>query len=255
MMKNKVDFRQINLLIQRYMFENWSKEVLFWSIITLFFTVLDNRYFVIFVLFISGIIYSVRLHKELMNGTNGIHFMMIPATQTEKLISNIFLNTVYHFFMILFSYSIGNVLVILLYHVILKINVPVNWDLFQVTNNTFADGYILVSSRNVFWQIFGLFAFSQAIFTLGSLYFKNNIVAKTILSFIFIGFIFFMVQLILFKFLWDIKYLSNALFPILVMINDATLPPIVHKIITIGSYITLPYLWVVSYFRLKEKEV
>lgn len=237
------------------MFENWSKELVFWIIITLLFTMLDNRFFVISVLFLSGLIYSVRLQKELMSGTNGMHFFMIPATQTEKLISNFFLNTIYHFFMVLFSYSIGNMLVTLLYHTILKINVPVNWDLFHVSSNVYVDGYIQVRINNVFWQIFGLFAFSQAIFTLGSLYFKNNIVLKTILSIIFIGFVFVLVQIFLFKSLWDIKYLSNAFFPLLVMINDATLPPIVGKIATFGSYIMLPYLWVISYFKLKEKEV
>jgi len=221
----------------------------------LLFTVLDNRFFVIIVLFISGLIYSVRLHKELMRGSNGIHYLMIPATITEKLIANIFLNTVYHFFMTLLAYSIGNLLVTLLYHVILKIQVPVNWDLFSVSNTVYVDGYIQVITKNVFWQIFGLFAFSQAIFTLGSLYFKNNIVAKTILTVVASGFVLFILQLFLFKTLWDIKYIGNAIFPMLVMINDATIPPVVNTAITILCYIILPYLWVISYFKLSEKQV
>lgn len=254
-MDKTFSFRRIILLIQQYLFENINREIMFWSIITFIFTILDHRSFVIIVLFISGLIYSLRLHKELMKGPNGMHYLMIPATQTEKIISNFLLNTVYHFIMTLVAYSIGNLLVTLTYQLILKIDIPVNWDLFQVSNTVYVDGFIQVIEQNVFFQILGLFAFSQALFTLGSLYFENNAVFKTVFSILFIGLTLFLLQIFLFKSIWDIKYLSNAIFPMFVMITDSTIPAIVDKAITIGSYLILPFLWIVSYFRLTEKQV
>jgi len=254
-MKFTFSFRRVILLIQRYLFENISRELLFWGIITLIFTILDHRSFVIIVLFISGLIYSLRLNKELLRGTNGMHFLMIPATQTEKIVSNIFLNTIYHFSMTLLAYSIGNLLVTLIYHVILKIDIPVSWDLFQTSNTVFVNGFMQVIEQNVFWQIFGLFAFSQALFTLGSLYFINNAVFKTVFSLLGIGLVLFLFQIFLFKTIWDIKYLSNAIFPMFVMITDSTIPAIVDNAITIGSYLLLPFLWIVGYYRLTEKQV
>lgn len=248
-------FRRVILLIQRYLFENISRELMFWSIITLIFTVLDHRVFVIIVLFISGLIYSLRLHKELMRGPNGMHYLMIPATQTEKIVSNIILNTVYHFGMTLLAYSIGNLLVTFIYHVVLKIDIPVSWDLFQVSKAVYVDGFIETTQRNVFLQLFGIFAFFQAIFTLGSLYFKNNAVYKTVFSIIVVGFILFLFQVFLFKTIWDIKYLINAIFPMFVMISDSTIPAIIDNAITIGSYFLLPFLWIVSYYRLTEKQI
>jgi hypothetical protein len=254
-MDKKINFKRILLLIQRYLLENISRELMFWSIIALIFTVLDHRVFVLFVLFSSGLIYSVRLQKDLLRGPNGMHYLMIPATQTEKIISNIFLNTFYHFSMTLLAYSIGNLLVTLTYHIILKLKIPVSWDLFQVSNTVYADGFMQVTHQNVFWQIFGIFAFSQAIFTLGTLYFKNNAVIKTVFSIVIIGMILFFIQIILFKTIWDIKHLSNAIFPMFVMISDSTIPAIADKAITVGSYLLLPLLWIVSYFRLTEKQV
>lgn len=254
-MKFTFSFRRVILLIQRYLFENISRELLFWCIITLIFTILDHRSFVIIVLFISGLIYSLRLNKELLRGANGMHFLMIPATQTEKIVSNIFLNTIYHFSMTLLAYTIGNLLVTLIYHVILKIEVPVSWDLFQTSNTVYVNGFMQVIEQNVFWQIFGLFAFSQALFTLGSLYFANNAVFKTVFSILGIGFVLFQFQIFLFKTIWDIKYLSNAIFPMFVMITDSTIPAIVDNAITIGSYLLLPFLWIVGYYRLTEKQV
>lgn len=253
-MKFTFSFRRLILLIQRYLFENISRELLFWGIITLIFIVLDHRSFVIIILFISGLIYSLRLNKELMRGTNGMHFLMIPATQTEKIVSNMFLNTIYHFSMTLLAYSIGNLLVTLIYHVILKFDIPVSWDLFQTSNTVYVNGIMQVIEKNVFWQIFGLFAFSQALFTLGSLYFINNAVLKTVFSIIGFGLILWLFQIFLFKTIWDIKYISNAIFPMFVMISDSTIPAIVDKAITIGSYLLLPFLWIVGYYRLTEKQ-
>ncbi|MDP4239855.1 MAG: hypothetical protein Q8904_10355 [Bacteroidota bacterium] len=254
-MNKKFSFKRVALLLQRYFFENMNREIMFWCIITLLFTMLDHRNFVILVLFVSGIISAVRLNKELFKGPNGIHYLLIPAKHVEKLTANIFLTTVYHFVMIIISYCIGNLLVQLIYHFILKLEVPVNWDLFQVTNSLNINGVIQATNQNVFWSVLGLFAFSQALFLLGSLYFQRNAILKTILSIVVIGIVLFNIQVFLFKTMWDVKYISNAILPALVMLNDSDLPPLVDKVFLLGSYLMLPFLWTVSYFRLSEKQL
>lgn len=253
-MKNGFSFKRIGLLLQRYFLENMSREIMFWCIIIFTFTVLDNRVFVLTVLFISGLIYSIRLHKDLLKGSNSMHFLLIPATHAEKLASTIFLNTFYHLAMTVLSYSIGNFLISFTYHFILKIQVPVNWDLFQDTSIIAVNGFFQPVVKNVFWSVFGLFAFSQALFTVGSLYFKNNVVTKTIFSIIGLGLFIFILQLIIFKTFWDVKYISNAILPMFVVITDFTIPNVFKTAFVIGSYLLIPFLWTVSYFRLTERE-
>ncbi len=254
-MINTFSFYRLGLLLKRYFLENLHREIMFWCIIIFTFTVLDNRVFVLIVLFVSGLIYSIRLQKDLLKGSNSLHFLLIPATHTEKLVSSIFLNTFYHLGMTVLSYSIGNLLVSLTYHFILRIDVPVNWDLFIDTSIINVNGILHPVVNNVFWSVFGLFAFSQALFMVGSLYFKNNVITKTFLSIFGFGFAMFLLQLILFKTYWDVKYISNALIPMFVVINDFTIPTVFKSAFVYGSSILIPFLWIVSYFRLTEREV
>jgi len=247
--------RRVILLLKRYFLENLSREIMFWCIITFIFTVLDSRIFVLIVLFVSGLIYSIRLHNDLLKGAKGIHYLLIPATHGEKLVASIILNTIYHFAMTILAYSIGNLLVTLTYHYLLKMAVPVNWDLFQETSTVVIDGFYVPDVKNVFWSVFGLFGFSQALFMLGSIYFKNNIVFKTIFSLFAIGFVVVIVQLVMFKTLWHVKHLANTILPVFVIITDATIPTIIKNVAVIGSYLFIPILWTISYFSLTEKEV
>ena len=253
-MTNGISIKRIGLLLQRYFLENLYREIMFWCIIIFTFTVLDNRVFVLMVLFVSGLIYSIRLQKDLLKGSNSMHFLLIPATHAEKLISTIFLNTFYHLGMTVLAYSIGNLLVSLTYHFILKIDVPVNWDLFQDTTIVSVNGIFQPVVNNVFWSVFGLFAFSQSLFLLGSFYFRNNVITKTLVSIIGFGLLIFILQLLIFKTFWNVKYLSNAILPMFVVVSDFTIPNVFKTSFVIGSYLLIPFLWVVSYFRLTEKE-
>jgi hypothetical protein len=252
---NKVfSLRRVGLLLHRYFLENLNREIMFWCIVTFTFIVLDHRIFVLLVLFVSGLIYSIRLHKDLMKGSNAMHYLLIPANHSEKLVSTIILNTFYHFSMTIIAYSIGNLLVTLTYHFILRMPVPVNWDLFQDTTVIVSNGFIQPVVRNVFWSVLGLFTFSQSLFMLGSLYFKNNAVTKTILSILGFGVVLFLLQLLIFKTLWDVKHLKNAIFPMFVVVSDFTIPNVFKTAFVIGSYLLIPFMWIVSYFRLTEKE-
>jgi hypothetical protein len=253
-MENKFSLNRIGLLLRRHFVENSRQEVMYWVVILFIFTVMDQRNFVITVLFISGLIYSTRLHKALLKGSNGIQYLLIPATLSEKLTVSFLLSTVYHFGMTLLAYSIGNLLVTLVYQVLLKIQVPVNWDLFVSSKTLLVNGIPQLLTQNEFWLILGYFSLSQSIFMLGALSFRTQTFVKTLL--VTLGVVLFLsgIQLILFKSLWSVRYLSNAILPIIIMLDEFTIPDILLIFINIASYIFLPFFWLVSYLKLKERQ-
>ena len=254
-MKKKFSIKRVALLLQQYFLENLNRELIFWLMITFLFTVLDHRDFVLIIMFISGLLYSFRLQKDFFRGQKGMLNLLIPATPAEKITTIVILNTIYNFGMVLLSYAIGNMLVILIYHGIVKMDIPVSWDIFEATTVTYINGYMQAVIQNVFWNILGYFAFFQAVFMLGTIYFKKYAILKTIFSAILIGLFLFLVQMILFKSIWDIKYLSNAILPAFFMISDGTIPEFIKSAINYGSFIFLPFLWLASYVRLTERQI
>ena len=254
-MKTNFNIQRISLLLKRYFVENSYREIMFWSIIILVFTVFDQRDFVKIVLYISGLVFSVNLYKELWNAPSSIHFFMIPATQIEKITVAVLLNTLYFFVMTLLAYFLGHMLIILVYHLILKIQIHINWDLFEATKTIFMNGKTYVSINNEFWKILGNFAFIQALSMVGSLYFKNNSTLKTMISIFGIAIIIGITQLLLMKiFLGDIS-LADSIVYINIAINNPNVPTTIEYLIRFIGYLLIPFLWLVSYFRLTEKQV
>lgn len=251
-MKNTLSLNRIRLLLERYFVENVYREILFWSIMSLIFTVFDQRIFVISVLYISGLFFSVHLFKQLWQGTNGYFYMLLPATHTEKLIATLFLSSVYHFGMTIFAYTIGNMLVTLIYHFMLRIDIPVSWDLFYSTTNYIENGFMQTAVKNEFWEIWGKFAILQAVMMVGALYFKRYATLKTIASVALFGLLLVVIQLLFFKTVWDVKHLHNALFNVIVMYNDGTIPLLLEQVFIIILYVMIPYFWLIAYYRMKE---
>jgi hypothetical protein len=254
-MNKKFKISRVGWLMHRYFIENISREIMFWAIISLLFTILDQRDFVLLVIFITGIYNSVFLNKDFSVQTSGMHYLLIPATHAEKLTTKIILGIFYHFAMSLIAYVIGNLLIILIYHTILRFQIPVNWDIFISSQTIEVNGILQIVNQNELWKIIGLFALTQSIFLLGSLSFKRHAILKTLFCVLCLIFIVIGLQLFLFKTMWDVKHLQNALLPVLVMISDSTIPDIIEKAIIFGSFLILPFLWTVSYFKLKEKQI
>lgn len=254
-MKTNFSIKNISLLLKRYFVENAYREILFWSIIVLIFTVFDHRDFVQLIIIASGLIFSTNLYKELWNAPSEVHFFMIPATQVEKIMVAVFLNTVYFLAMSLLAYIFGHVLIIFVYHLILKIEIPISWDLFQATKTIFANGRTYVSVENEFWKILGNFAFIQALSMLGSLYFKINSTVKTIISLIGITIFIGIIQMILMRlFLGDLG-VGDSLVYLNIALKNPNTPTFIDFSMRILGYLLIPYLWVICYFKLTEKEI
>lgn len=254
-MKTNFSIKSISLLTKRYFEENAYREILFWSLITLVFTVFDQRDFVQLVIIAGGLIFSSNLYKELWNAPSGIHFFMIPATQAEKITTAILLNTVYFFAMSILAYILGHILIIIVYHSILKIQIPISWDLFQATKTVFAEGKTYVTVENEFLKILTNFAFIQALSMLGSLYFKVNSTIKTIISLMGFAVLLGITQLILMRiFLGDISVVDSFIY-LNIALKNPTIPTYINYAMHILGYLLIPYLWIISYYKIKEKQL
>ena len=254
-MNKTFSINRIGLLLRRYFLENLYREIKFWSFVTFVFTMLDHRIFVLIVLFLTGLLYSIRIHNDLTKDSNRLHYLLIPASHAEKVTTTIFLTTFYHFLMVYLSYCLGNLLVILTYHFVLKMPVPVNWDLFEESSIVISNGVMIPRVKFVLFSVLGLFAFSQSLFMVGSLYFRRNAVIKTIVSILGFGFGLFLLQFIFLKTLWGVKHLINAILAMVVSLFDFSIPDIYQTIFVIAASVLAPYLWYVSYLLLSEKEV
>ena len=131
---------------------------------------------------------------------------------------------------------------------------PVSWDLFHsVAMHNY--GQINVSPTNGFWDLLASFATIQAIFMLGSLYFNRNVVGRTMLSLLGIGIVLTIIQLILIKMIFGSFSLTGEMFSMSIMMNDSVYTSGIKIALKTGGYLLIPFLWVVSYFRLTEKQV
>jgi hypothetical protein len=90
---------------------------------------------------------------------------------------------------------------------------------------------------------------------LGALYFKHNTIGKTWLTFfglmIFLG----LFQLLLMKILWLDIELAGKSITSYSMQNQSSLELMSGRVGQVLSYTITPFLWIVSYFRLTEKQV
>ncbi|MFZ4724723.1 MAG: hypothetical protein ACOYMD_04690 [Paludibacter sp.] len=255
-MKLNISLNKILYLLKQYFTENLNGQIIYWSIMTLLFAAFDQRGFVLMVLYISGFVFTIQLNSKLNKQTVGMQYFLLPASQTDKIVVSIILNTIYYFVMTILAYVVGNLLILLIYHGILKIDVPINWDLFQFSIPSLNDGIMQLTERNEFWSILGTFATIQSISLLGSLYFKRNPMGKTILSVITIGLMFLIIQFLLMDiFIGNIEFFEKIKWLTIIYneINVSTSTGIL--IMKMCVSLIIPFLWLVSYFKLTEKQI
>jgi uncharacterized membrane protein YwzB len=94
----------------------------------------------------------------------------------------------------------------------------------------------------------------QAVFLLGSVYFKRNAVGKTFLAFILLTIIIGILEVTLLKLLFGSTNIEMHNVNIDILDADSLFPGLSY-IGTVMKYSLAPFFWIVSYFRLTEKEV
>lgn len=247
-MKTTFSFERLGLLLRRFFIENKQKEIIFWAILTLVFVVIHQEESVKMILYISGFIFAARQYKIFSNTPNGMHYLLIPATHTEKLTASILLSTIYFFTATMLAYVIGNIVGTNLINLILDRSTPIEWDLF-VAKEWMKNG------ESPLFMLIKSFLFIQAVFMLGALYFKHNAIGKTWLTFFGLMIILGLFQLMLMKILWfDLELAGKSITSYSIQ-NQSSLDFLSGRVGEVLSYTITPFLWIVSYFRLTEKQV
>jgi hypothetical protein len=271
MKTNYFDFRRVGLLFQRYFVERFRSELIYWGIMAIVFMFLRNSPSSMFALIlIAGIFYAARFFKEIHHSGNGVAYFMIPATQLEKLTVAVVMTTVYFYVMMMITYIIGNLTGTFLSNMLASLDFfsislfhhsSLQWVLFEKAGLFPIAMFEVINSdvgniRNAGWFL-SVFLLIQSVFLLGSIYFKRSQVFKT-----------FLTVFLLFLFLFVLSLIEGKLIlgDHIQTMTGAELKAASDKewdmwleIFAVPAkicYFLLPvYLWVVSYFRLTEKQV
>ena len=258
MKTNIFNFRRMGLLFQRYFIERFRSELIYWGIMVIVFVFLRNNIQPMSgLIMIAGAFFAARFSREIHHTTNGGAYFMIPATQLEKLTVAIVMTTLYYLAMMIMAYVIGNVTGTLLNNALASLDfLPVHhstlqWDFFEKVNPNFLVLNNNAVDFNYSAPFFVGFLFFQSLFLFGGIYFRKNQTFKT-----FAAFILFILILAIFIGI-ELKYIIgdfSATFSIAK--NDLELwARMVEYTVKIIFYLLPPFFWVVSYFRLTEKQI
>ncbi|HRZ98407.1 MAG TPA: hypothetical protein P5084_12695 [Paludibacter sp.] len=250
-MNTTFSFYRLGLLLNRFFVENKQKELTFWAIAIVVFMLMYNAASVGMFIIIAGFIFASRIYKSFGYTPGGMHYLLIPATHLEKLVSGIILSTIYFLIGVLISYMLGNTIGTHLGNLIFGTNNEVNLQLFDFSNKM---QYMDSGTIYPYIDMFIGFAIVQSIFLLGSIYFKRNPIGKTFLAIIAFSVVIGLFEVFLLKLNFDITSLQHEN----ININILDLKSMFPGAETFGQIIKFsiaPFFWVVSYFRLTEKEV
>ena len=251
-MNTTFSFNHLGLLIKRYFVENKQRELSFWGIVIVVFMIMHESTAIEVFFYVSGFIFAARMFKIFSYTPGGMHYLLIPATHVEKLITAILLSTVYFFIMLLISYSIGNALGTTLGNLIFNMQNPVSLDLFQMESITKVWANQVVT-HNGLVSIYLNFALIQSVFLLGSVYFKKNAMGRTFLTFIFITIVIGLIEVLILRVTFGTFSLTGQNMNL--TISGDNLFPGFEQAGKIVKYLMIPFFWVVAYFRLTEKQV
>ncbi len=269
-MNNTFDFNRFSLLVKRQWIEN-KKLFLMASVILLGLGIVFYSFNMSFItgklingdarmviltssFFVVGTFFTNYILKDFSNKNSGTNFLLIPASHLEKL-----LNVAFYTFIIfpivywLLSYtidfafvSIGN-------------NIMSNYDnvngLPLVEKNEF---WLNASSKKDTWSkslIFGIWLIVQSPFVLGSIIFEGWAYIKTGFAGIIIFFLIYLIAGIAFEILvtdmaHQVEVNSSSYLQI-----KPTRDSLENMTILCLKYVFTPILLLITYFKLKEKQV
>ncbi|MBS4013919.1 MAG: hypothetical protein KGZ97_09230 [Bacteroidetes bacterium] len=189
-----------------------------------------------FIMFVGGYIFTSRIFNELQSPAKSHFYLSLPARPEEKLISAWLISSV---FFLIVSYVLISLISLLISGVLLL----------------FFDGTLKVFNPLSIDALYiaAVFIITNSVFFLGSIYFKKNNFLKTILT-VFVTFVtIFTFTLILILII--IKPFQYAHHSVGFQIDFAEVEYINSIISYLFWYAMAPFILVVSYFRLKERQV
>lgn len=241
-----MNIKNIKNLFKTYFIENWKTDLFQFGIlavIVLFGIIMNGRVnnfnFPIFVSIIFLIIYPERLFRNLHSNSPKIHYLSIPASNSEKVVTNMLLANIYYVVGLVISCALGLVLA----HLYLKVRGFEGVCFYNVFDGN-AAGILMIYAM-------------LAVFFFGSIYFRRRTTLSTIGVGMLIGFVF------------------SALITLTLWVNGLTLIPkdaafrdfvwsfdssismsdtMEKTMIYVGLSVSIIYFYALSFLRLKETE-
>lgn len=205
-------------------------------------------------LFAVGTFYASQYFSDLGSRPKGINFLLVPASAFEKLLCSLLYSVVLFFAVFLTSYYLVDTLMVAIANSLPHTPKTTVLNIFNV---------VVIPVNHDSTVNFLLFFFAvQSAFLLGSVYFEKYSFIKTIISCFVFGFILFC-----FVYFFGTKFLPNGDYPkgffnayrvYIDGVNDrlVQLPDWVGQVLRFLVFYTIaPFLWIVTYLRLKEKQV
>lgn len=205
-------------------------------------------------LFVIGTFYPSQYFRDLGSKARGSNFLLVPASSFEKVLCSILFTVVLFFIVFVAGFYLADVLMVSLSNSVntsspAKVINIFTTSLFELSNN---------SSSSVLFVFFSI----QSLFLLGSVYFPKYSFIKTVISGFVIYFILFAFVYLLYSQLMPRGgYTSGFMTSFLVRIDGQSdqlirLPVWVeHLLLYLVTYAFAPFLWLVTWHRLKEKQV
>jgi hypothetical protein len=213
-------------------------------------------------LYVIGCLYASLLFSDLADGPKGIHYLLVPASALEKLLTAILFGVILYFICYTVVFYVVDFTMIKVAN-----GVAHNyWEqhqgarLQQVKVINIFTGFPDMANNDILIYLMLIFVAVQAAFLLGSVYFPKYSFIKTAISLLVI-------------FLIGVFYVHNVLGSMMpkghfyegmgaykVFQNGqdriVSLPSYIGRIVGfLLMYSFAPIFWLVTYFRLKEKEV
>lgn len=242
-----MNIKNIKNLLNAYFIENWKTDLFQFGIlaaIVLFETIMNgnggNLNFPIVVSLIFLMIYPERLFRNLHNNSQKIHYLSVPASNSEKVFSNMLLANIYYVAGLVVSCALGLVLA----HLYLKVRGCDGLCFYNYMFDGNLNGILLIYA-------------TLAVFFFGSIYFRRRTTLSTIGVGMLIGFVF------------------SALITLTLWVNGLTLIPkdaafrdfvwsfdssismsdtMEKTMIYVGLSVSIIYFYALSFLRLKETE-
>lgn len=211
-----------------------------------------------FSLFLIGSFYASQYFNELGSKAKGINFLMVPASTFEKLLCGMLYTVILFFIVFVALFYLVDVLMVNIINSIQGAEDPAGKakvaNVFKII--------LLRFNRDATLNFLLIFFSVQSVFFLGSVYFEKYSFIKTVISGFVGGFILFCLMLFFNEELLPRgDYPSGFLTAYRVHV-DGVNDPLIQVPRWIGEVFRLvmmygvaPFFWLVTYFRLKEKQV
>ena len=209
-------------------------------------------------LFAVGTFYSSQYFRDLGSRAKGINFLLVPASAFEKLLCSLLYTVLLFFVVFTAAFYLVDFLMVAIANTL-----PGQEKLDEKTNVINVFKVIIIRFNEDSTINFLLFFFSvQAVFLLGSVYFEKYSFIKTIISCFVAGFLLFCFMYFFSEQLLPDGDYRQGFFTSYRVHVDGVNDHLVQVPRWIGEvfrflvmYAAAPFLWIVTYYRLKEKQV